>query len=205
MAYIGMRKPKFWPITTRTDGSAITYGNPVEIGPAVSAEVAFDVADNPDYGDDVIIDNDKGVNGYTVALETNDISKEARAACLGWKPISSGTPAAVTHYEVTGEEAPEGGLSYIRVKMFRGTKKYEAFFMHALQFSDGNERAATKQRQIDWSHPTMNGTGIGCYLDSSGEVKYFNWMEFATEAAAETWINAQAGYTPPAQTAGGVT
>ena len=198
MAFIGMRSPKFWPISSRVDGSAITYGNPVLIGPAVSANVSFDVADNPDYGDDVIIDNDKGINGYTVALETNDISKEARAACLGWEAKSSGTPPAVTHYEITDAVAPEGGLSYIRVKMYKGTRKYEAFFFHALQFSDGGENAATKKKQIEWNHPTMNGTGIGVYTDSTGEAKYFNWMEFDTESAAETWINAQGGYTPPA-------
>ena len=201
MAYIGMRNPKFWPISTpRVDGSSITYGTPILIGPAVRADVSYDIADNPDYGNDVVIDNDKGVNGYTVALETNDVCKEARAACLGWKAISSGTPAAVTHYEVTDAKPPEGGLSYIRVKMFRGERKYEAFFFHALEFSSGGESASTKQRQITWNHPTMNGTGLGCYLDSSGEAKYFNWMEFSTEAAAETWINSQGGYTPPATT-----
>ena len=200
MAYIGMRHPKVWPISSpRVDGSAISYGNPVEVGPAVRADVSFEVNDNPDYGDDVIIDNDKGVNGYSVALETNDISKEARAAALGWKPISSGTPAAVTHYEVTDATPPEVGLSYVRVKLFRGTRKYEAFFFHAMQFSDGNESASTKERQITWNHPTMDGTGIGVYLNSSGEAKFFNWMEFASEAAADTWINAQAGYTPPSQ------
>jgi len=198
MAYIGMRSPKFWPITTRTDGSAITYGSPVVIGPAVSANVTFDTADNPDYGDDIIIDNDKGVNGYTIALETNDVSKEARAACLGWKPIqNTATPPAVTHYEITDAEPPEGGLSYIRVKMFKGTKKYEAFFFHALQFSDGGENASTKQKQITWNHPTMNGTGIGVFIDSTGEAKFFNWMEFDSESAAESWINSQGGYTPP--------
>ena len=132
-----------------------------------------------------------------MALETNDISKEARAACLGWKAKSSGSPAAVTHYEITGAAAPEGGLSYMRVKLFRGTRKYEAFFFHALQFSDGNEQASTKQRQITWNHPTMNGTGIGCYIDNSGDVHYFDWMEFDTEAAAEAWINSKGGYTPP--------
>ena len=199
MAYIGMRNPKFWPISgTRTDGSAITYGTPVVIGPAVSANVTFDVADNPDYGDDVIIDNDKGINGYSIALETNDISLEARAAALGWKP-KTGTGTTVTHYEVTGDAAPEGGVSYIRVKLFRGTTKYEAFFFHALQFSDGGENASTKQRQIQWNHPTMNGTGIGCYLDNSGDVRYFDFMEFATQAAAEAWINSKGGYTPPSQ------
>lgn len=199
MAYIGMRNPKFWPISgTRTDGSAITYGTPVVIGPAVSANVTFDVADNPDYGDDVIIDNDKGINGYSIALETNDISLDARAAALGWKP-KTGTGTTVTHYEVTGDAAPEGGLSYIRVKLFRGTTKYEAFFFHALQFSDGGENASTKQRQIQWNHPTMNGTGIGCYLDNSGDVRYFDFMEFDTQAAAEAWINSKGGYTPPSQ------
>ena len=200
MAFIGMRSPKFWPISTpRVDGSAISYGNPIVIGPAVSANVTFDTADNPDYGDDVIIDNDKGVNGYSVALETNDISMEARAACMGWKPKSSGSPAAVTHYEITDAAPPEGGLSYIRVKMFKGVKKYQAFFFHALQFSNGGENASTKQRQITWNHTTMNGAGIGVYIDSTGEAKYFNFMEFDTEAAATAWINSQGGYTPPSQ------
>ena len=198
MAYIGMRNPKFWPISTpRVDGSAISYGSPVVIGPAVSANVTFDTAENPDYGDDIIIDNDKGVNGYSISLETNDISKEARAACLGWKAHSSGSPATVDYYDVTDAAPPEGGLSYIRVKMFKGTRKYEAFFFHALQFSDGGENASTKEKQITWNHPTMDASGIGVYIDSSGEAKYFRWMDFDTQSAAETWINSQAGYTPP--------
>ena len=197
MAYIGMRSPKFWPISTRTDGSAITYQNPVDIGPAVSANVTFDVTDNPDYGDDVIIDNDKGVNGYTIALETNDVSLDARGAVLGWKAkMSTATTPALEYYDVTGDAPPEGGFSFIRVKMFRGTRKYEAFFFHAIQFSDGGENASTKERQITWNHPTMTGTGIGVYIDGSGKAKYFNWMEFDTEAAATTWLNSQFGYTP---------
>ena len=200
MAYIGMRKPNFWPISSpRVDGSAISYGNPVLIGPAVSANVTFDTADNPDYGDDIIIDNDKGVNGYNITLETNDISAAARAACLGWKAKqNSATPPVTTHYEVTDAAPPEGGFSFIRVKMLKGTRSYEGFFFHALQFSDGGENASTKQKQITWNHPTMNGSGIGVYIDSTGEAKYFNWNEFETEAAAESWINSQGGYTPPA-------
>ena len=200
MAYIGMRTAKFWPITaSRTDGSPITYGNPVLIGPAVSANVTFDIADNPDYGDDVEVNNDKGINGYSISLETTEISKEARAACLGWVPKSSGSPAAVTHYEITDDPAPKGGFSYIRVGLPKNSSEriYEAFFFHALQFSDGNESASTKQRQITWNHPTMDGSGLGVYIDNSGKAKYFNWMEFTTEAAATAWINSQAGYTPP--------
>ena len=200
MAYIGMRKPQFAQITTpRVDGSAITYGTPIVLGPAVSANLTFDVADNPDYGDDVIIDNDKGINGYSIALETNDISAEGRATCLGWTARSSGTPAAVTHYEVGDGAPPEGGLAYIRVKLFKGVKKYEAFFFHCLQCSSGGENASTKQKQITWNHPTINASGIGVYLDSTGTARYFDWMEFETESAAQTWINGKFGYTPPQQ------
>lgn len=196
MAYIGMRKPIFAPITSRVDGSAITYGTPLILGPAVSANLTFDTADNPDYGDDVIIDNDKGVNGYSIAMETNDISKEGRAACLGWKPVT-GTGTTITEYDVTDAAPPEGGLGYIRVKLFRGVRKYEAFFYHALQCSSGGENASTKERQITWNHPTIDASGIGVYIDSTGEAKYFKWMEFDTEDAALDWIYGKFGATRP--------
>ena len=201
MAYIGMRNPIVAPITERVDGSSITYGTPLVVGPAVRADVSFDIADNPDYGDDVIIDNDKGVNGYNVALETNDICKEARVACLGWKANTTGdTNPVVTDYTVQGGAAPEVGLAYCRVKMFRGERVYEGFFMHALQFSDGNESASTKQKQISWNHPSMNGTGIGCYLDGSGDVSWFDWMEFEDYDDFETWAYGKFGTVVPSTT-----
>ena len=144
MAYIGMRKPIIAPITTRVDSSAITYGTPIVVGPAVSANVTFDIADNPDYGDDIIVDNDKGV------------------------------------------------------------RKFETFFFHALQFSNGGENASTKQRQITWNHPSMSGTGIGVYNDDSGDQKFFKWMEWDEDDYddAIAWIYAQFGTTPPAASTG---
>ncbi len=200
MAYIGMRKPVFAPITSRTDGSAITYGTPLVIGTAVSANLTPETADGADYGDDIRVNADGGMIGYSLTLETNDISKEARAACLGWQAVSSGTPSAVTQYKVTDAQPPEGGLGWIRVKLpAKSTQRvYEAFFCHCLQFTSGGENASTKERQIAYNHPTMNGTGMGVELDSSGEVRFYDWMEFATFAAAQTWIYAQFGTTPPA-------
>lgn len=197
MAYIGMRKPRFAPLAAdRVDGSPLSYEDPIVLGPAVSANVSFEVADNPDYGDDVIIDNDKGINGYSIDMETNDIAAEARAICLGWKK-NTGSGSTVIDYQVNDDAPPEGGLAYIRVKLFRGVRKYEAFFFHCLQCSSGGENASTKERQITWNHPTINAAGIGVYVDSTGKARYFDWMEFDTEAAAETWINGKFGYTPP--------
>ena len=70
MAYIGMLNPVAAPVDTETMGSAITYGTGMIIGPAVAANLNLDVADNPDYGDDIIIDNDNGNN--TVIIGNNN-------------------------------------------------------------------------------------------------------------------------------------
>lgn len=205
MAYIGMRDPIAGVISSRVDGSAISYGTPFKIGPAVSANITFDIADNPDYGDDVIIDNDKGLNGYNITLETNDIRAEARAKVLGWKAIyNSATPPVLQYYEANGGVVPEVGLAFIRVKMFQGVRKFETFFFHALQFSDTQENASTKNKQITWNHPSMSGTGIGVYNDDSGDVKFFDWMEFDEDDFddAVTWIYARFGTTPPSSGTG---
>lgn len=199
MAYIGMRNPVVAPITAHTDGSAITYGTGMILGPAVAATLNFDVADNPDYGDDIIIDNDNGVNGYSATLETNNITAEGRAMALGWQP-KTGTGSTVTHYEVTGNAAPYVGWGFIRVKMFKGVRSFEAFWFHKSQFSPNGINASTKQRQIEWNHPQLSVQGMGVYLDNSGDVKYFDWMEFETEAAAQTWLYGRANVTPPATT-----
>lgn len=194
MAYIGMRNPAVAPITSHTDGSAITYGTGMILGPAVAANLTFGVADNPDYGDDVIQDNDNGINGYSATVETNNITPEGRAMALGWNPVT-GTGSTVTHYEVTDEAAPYVGWGFIRVKLFQGTRSYEAFWFHKAQFSANGINASTKQRQIEWNHPQMNVQGMGVYIDNSGKAKYFDWMEFTTEAAALAWLKGRANIT----------
>lgn len=188
MSYIGMLNPVAAPITAETAGSAITYGTGLVLGPAVAANLTLDVADNPDYGDDIMIDNDNGVNGYSGTLETNNITAAGRATVLGWTAISSGTPAAVTHYEVSDAQAPYVGWGFIRVKMYQGTKSYEAFWFHKAQFSPAAINAATKQKSIEWNHPSLNVTGMGVYLDTTGAAKYFDWMEFSSLASAKTWL-----------------
>lgn len=194
MAYIGMLYPVAAPIKTETEGAAITYDAGMVIGPAVAANLTMDVADNPDYGDDIIIDNDNGINGYSGTLETNNITAEGRAALLGWKPVA-GTGSTVDHYEVTDDAAPYVGWGFIRVKMFKGTKSWEAFWFHKAQFSPSAINANTKQRSIEWNHPNLNVTGMGAYIDSSGKAKYFDWNEFDSLTAAKTWLKGKAGIT----------
>lgn len=190
MAYIGMRKPMAAPISSHTDGAAITYGTGFVIGPAVSATINFEVNDNPDYGNDVIIDNDNGINGYSGTMETNDIADSVRAALLGWTVNSSDSS-----YSVTDTAAPYVGFGFIRVKLYQGVRSYDAFWFHKAQFTPASINAATKQAQITWNHPQMNINGMGVYLDSTGNSRYFDYKNFETEAAAVSWLQTRANIT----------
>ena len=194
MAYIGMRSPVAAPVTSHTDGSAITYGTGFVIGNAVAANINFEVNDNPDYGDDIIIDNDNGISGYSGSLDVNALEADVRNKLLGWDAVT-GTGSTVTHYEITDEAAPEVGWGFIHVSMYKGTRTYEAYWFHKAQFTQNALNASTKERQISWNHPQMNFQGKGCYLDASGKAKYFDWMSFDTETAAKTWLNTRANIT----------
>ena len=81
MAAVGMLHLVAAPITSHTDGTAITYGAGFLVGPAVDASITFNYNDNPDYGEDIIQDNDNGINGYSGTLENNYINA-ANAAKL---------------------------------------------------------------------------------------------------------------------------
>lgn len=191
MAYIGMRKPVAAVVTAHTDGSAITYGTGFVIGTAVAATINQEFNDNPDYGDDIIQDNDNGMNGYTGTMETNDLADEVRASLLGWTAVGT----TDTEYNVTDDQAPYVGFGFIRVKLFQGVRKYEAFWFHKAQFTEAAINASTKQRQIEWNHPQMNITGMGAYLDSTGKARYFDFKSFDTESAAYTWLKSKANIT----------
>ena len=195
MAYIGMRYPVAAPVSSHTEGSAISYGTGFVIGNAVAANVNFDVNDNPDYGDDVMIDNDTGLSGYSGDIDVNGLSATVRSSLLGWDSVSSGTPAAVTHYEVSDETTPQMGFGFIHVGMLAGVKSYEAYWFHQVRFTQNSITAATKKKQIEWNHPKLNFTGEGVYIDSTGKAKFFDWMTFESEASAKAWLKTKAGIT----------
>lgn len=191
MSYVGMRRLVAAPIESYAEGSPITYGSGMILGPAVAANINFDVADNPDCGDDVLINTDSGINGYNATMEVTQIYKEGRAMVLGWKPKGSPT----THYEVDGAAPPDIGWGFIHWGQENGVKIVEAYWFHRSQCSMNTISASTKKKQIEWGHPQLNVQGMGVYIDNTGEPKYFDWMEFESIAAAESWLFAKANIT----------
>ena len=196
MAAIGMRYPVYAPITTYTEGSAITYGNGAQVCHAIAATVTPNRRDNPLYGNDTKIENDKGLTDYTIAFEGDKVPLAMRAALLGETAVSNtATPPVVTHYEVTDVNPPYVGFGYMRVLMENNVTKYESFWFHRVQFAIDSEESNTKKENIDWGTFRLTGTGFGVWLDSSGIVKFYDHMEFDTESAAKNWLKSRAGIT----------
>lgn len=184
------------PIASHVDGSAITYGTGMILSPLVAIDVSYERADNPDYGDGIIVDNDNGINGYNATAETNDLNADARAMALGWKPVGT----TVTHYEVTDESPPYVGWGYMEGHIFKGQSYFDVRWFHKSQFSEDSVSARTKERQIDWQHPRTAISGMGVHLDNSGATKYFDWMRFSTYAEAEAWLYGRANIPSQATT-----
>lgn len=197
MAKIGMKYPVYAAFsTTHTPGSAISYSTGKQLCHAISADVTINRRDNPLYGDDTKIENDKGITDYSITFVGDDLPTAAWTELLGEVEVkNSATPPAVTHYEINDDNPPYVGFGYYRVLMVDNVKYYEAFWFHQVQFAKADESATTKNENIEWGTYTINGTGFGVELDNTGTVHMYDHMRFDTESAAIAWIKTRAGIT----------
>lgn len=191
-ANVGMVYPVYAKVATYTPGTGITYGTGKVAAEAVSASVTWNRSDGRFYGDDVELDSDNGITGYTMSFKPSGIKDTVRADLLG-------DTLANSEYSISDEAAPDVGFGYIRVMRTTGTNgvedSYEAWWYHKLKFGIGSEETRTKEQNIEWRVPTLEGVGAGVSLDSSGKKYFAVHTTHATEAAAKSWLNSKAGIT----------
>lgn len=189
-ANVGMQHPVFAPIATYTPGTSITYGTGAVVGEAVSASISWERADGRFYGDDVQLDSDNGVLGYTIDFEPSGLTDAMRAAMLGETLASS-------EYTINSEASPDGGFGYVRVMRSNsgGTPaySYEGWWFYKVKFGVSSEETRTKERNIEWRTPTLSGTGDGVSLDNTGVLAFATHQTFATLAAAVAYVDEKAG------------
>lgn len=197
MAIIGLRHPVAAPITAENTGAEPTYGTGFVIGHGIQADVTYNTRDNPLYGDDVTIENDKGITDADVNLEVDDLEDAVRQGLLGEEGNTS------QEYMLKDKNPPYVGFGYLRVKMKNNVKKYEAFWLYKAQFSIASDSATTKRQNIEWGTPTLNGKGFAIDVDGTGEPAVRKRKVFETEATGIAWLDALANIT--AATTGGNT
>jgi hypothetical protein len=176
-------------VQTYTPGSSISYKSPgSNFAEAVSASLSWERADGHFYGDDVELDSDNGVLGYTIDFEPTGLNDAARALLLG-ETVSTG------EYTITDAAAPDVGFGYVRVMRDQGTVSYEAWWFYKLKFGVSSEETRTKERSIEWRTPTLQGVGAGVSLDSTGTLSFCLHKTFTSLSDAKSWLNSKAGIT----------
>lgn len=189
MAYIGMRYPVASKIATESAGSEPTYGTGFVVGKAISANLTITRNDNPLYADDAIAEEDNGITAMSIEVGTDDLDESVQENLLGVKKDATGTPIL---YFDTDAAAPYVGFGYIRVRRLNGATKFQAIWMHKVQFGQTSETAQTKGESIEWQTPTITGRAMGVSLNSPAAISFRKRAVFETEAAAKTWLNTQA-------------
>ena len=183
---VGMMYPVFAKITTHTDGSMPTYAAGVVIQEARNATITKTYNDNPLYGDDRIVDDDNGLLSMTCSFEPTGLSDTDRKLLFDEDEIAVG---GLTCQAESDNETPYGGFGYIRKMRLNGVKKFEAWIILKIKFTEESQATATKEGSISWGTPTLNGRAAGLYIDSSDKQRWRVHETFDTIAAAKSWIN----------------
>ena len=183
---VGMMYPVWAPLTTHTDGAMPTYSAGSVIQEARNATVTREYANNPLYGDDRIVDDDNGLQGMTCSFEPTGLSDSDRKLLFDEDEIAVG---GLTCQAESDNETPYGGFGYIRKMRLNGVKKFEAWIILKIKFTEESQATATKEGSISWGTPTLNGRAAGLYIDSSDKQRWRVHETFDTIAAAKSWIN----------------
>ena len=189
---VGMVYPVCAPVSSYTPGTGITYSTGSVVSEARAASVSWDRSDGEFYGDDVLLDSDNGVTGYSIDFEPAGLSDAIRKTLLGEVQTSS-------EYSITDAAAPYVGFGYIRVMREESagsvTTTYEGWWYYKVQFSIQNEETRTKEKNIEWRTPTLSGKGFGVQLAAGGAMVFAVHESFSSLSAAETWLKAKASIT----------
>ena len=189
---VGMMYPVWAPLSGHTEGSKPTYSTGRVIQEARNATVTREYANNPLYGDDRIVDDDNGLTGLTISFESTGLSNDDRKALLGEE---TSAVDGMSGQWVSDNETPWGGFGFIRKMRDNGTKKFEAWWTLKIKFQEESMATQTREGQITWGTPTLNGRAAGLLVDSTDKNRFQLHETFTTITAAKSWLNGLAGIT----------
>ena len=180
MATIGLDKLFVAPITEDSNGNE-TYGTPVQLAKAISAELSVELNEAILYADDGQAESVKEFKSGTLSLNIDDLGHANAALLLGAEVDENGVLIS------RGEDNP----TYVAVG-FRARKangKYRYFWLYRVQLAVPGTSLATKGDSITFSTPTIEGT-IFQRKKVDGRSKHPWKAEVTEDGTNQTVINA---------------
>lgn len=149
MATIGLDKLYYAPITEDASGNE-TYGTPIQLAKAISADLSIELAEATLYADDGASEVIKEFKSGTLSLGVDDIGATAAAALTGVRVDSNNV--IISASEDGGDPVAIG----FRAKKSNGNYRY--YWLYRVKFGIPATNLATKGDSITFSTPTIEGT-----------------------------------------------
>ena len=149
MATIGLDKLYYAPITEDENGEE-TYGTPVQLAKAISAELSVELAEATLYADDGASEVVKEFKSGTLSLGVDDIGPSVASDLSGVTIDKNNVIIA------SSEDATSPVAIGFRAKKSNG--KYKYFWLYRVKFGIPASSLATKGDSITFSTPTIEGT-----------------------------------------------
>ena len=149
MATIGLDKLFYAKITEDDDGNE-TYGDPVQMAKAMSADLTVEMSEATLFADDGAAEIVKEFKSGTLSLGVDDI---------GASTASDLTGATIDANGVVVSASEDGGAPVavgFRAKKSNG--KYKYYWLYRVKFGVPATNLATKGDSITFSTPTIEGT-----------------------------------------------
>ena len=149
MATIGLDKLYYATITENANGEE-TYGTPVQLAKAISADLSVELAEATLYADDGASEVVKEFKSGTLSLGVDDIGASVAAALTG---------VTIDRNKViisTSEDSTAPVAVGFRAKRANG--KYRYFWLYRVKFGIPATNLATKGDSITFNTPTIEGT-----------------------------------------------
>ena len=149
MATIGLDKLFYAPITEGENGDE-TYGLPVMLAKAMTAELSIELNEATLYADDGAAEIVKEFKSGTLSLGVDDIGVTSAEALTGARADKNGV--LISASENDGAPVAVG----FRARKSNGTYRY--FWLYRVKFAVPGTNLQTKGDSITFSTPTIEGT-----------------------------------------------
>ena len=149
MATIGLDKLYYAPITEDANGNE-TYGTPVQLAKAISADLSIELNEATLYADDGQAEAVKEFKSGTISLGIDELGSDVAAELVGARVDSNGVLVS------SGEDVSQYVAIGFRAKKSNG--KYKYYWLYRVKFGIPAASLATKGDSITFSTPTIEGT-----------------------------------------------
>lgn len=187
MPEFDLRRIRIAKYTYDSEQGKITYGTPIDVGDAMTANVELRFAEGRLYAESRLAEYMRHYSGVSVSLGVKYIKDAAQKELFGayelQRNVSSKQVKSLTFGK--GANGNYVGCTFYSPDMIDGAEKFTCVFMHKALFSPPTRSLQTLGDTITFSTPTTTGEAM---VDDKGHLS--ESVTVATEAEAIAWCEA---------------